>query len=147
VIALAILNGATAQASEFVRADCRDVVRSSTSLHFESHVHFDWYRRFWTGDCQNLGLACIPGSPNWNDIVTQVLEKTEPGERAAILARVCQMGQTVGFEWARPKPVRRLDTVDLFSFGQIIRKAHRPAEGLDTIEIRVRKALNASQGS
>lgn len=132
----------SAQAQEFVRPDCLSVVRPSAGLTFENPEHRNWYRRFWTGDCRDLPkLRCMPGSPNWNDVVSKLVKKGQPAQAASVTASACRLGQTMGYEWARPKPVRRIDTDDLKSYLAALDSAPDVTTGLTRVDGRVKAAL------
>lgn len=142
-LALAVaLAAASAQAQEFVRPDCRGLVQPSAGLAFETAEHRNWYRRFWTGDCHGLpALRCVPGSPNWNDTVARLVKKGRPDQAAAITAQACRLGQVIGHEWSRPKPVRRIDIHDLKTYFAAVDSAPDVAGGLARVEARVKAAL------
>ena len=121
--ALAWAGAESAAAQSFVRADCRAAAGAGAPTRFDSPEHLRWYQRFWTGSCEGLPWTCWPGAPNWNDIVGQVVAKAPPALRPAALAATCRLGFTVGFEWSRDKKVRRIDTADLFRFGDQLNHA------------------------
>jgi hypothetical protein len=129
--AIMVLSG-PAQAQDYVRLDCQSLT-APAKLHFDSPEHARWYRRFWTGDCDHLGL-CMPGSPNWNDIVGKLLAKGGPSEQAALLPKACRLGQLIGLEWSREHDVRRIDTNDLRSFKSLLEAAGDPLRGLGQVE-------------
>jgi hypothetical protein len=131
-----------AQAQEFVRADCRGVVQASTQVKFDSPQHANWYRRFWTGSCKDLPkLQCMPGSPNWNDVITRLTKKGRVDQAPAITTAACRMGQLIGHEWAREKAVRRIDTADLKTFLATLDTSPDVPTGLQRVETRVKTAL------
>jgi hypothetical protein len=136
------LAAASAQAQEFIRADCRNFVTPSASLAFDGAEHRKWYRRFWTGSCHNLPvLRCVPGSPNWNDTVAQLVSRGRADQAAAITAQACPLGQAIGHEWARDKAVRRIDTNDLRSYFADLDRAPDVVTGMTRVDRRVRAAL------
>ena len=129
-------------AQEYVRPDCLGVVQASAGLKFESVEHAHWYRRFWTGSCRNLpALRCMPGSPNWNDVVGELVKKARPDQTGQITATACRMGQAIGHEWSRAKPVRRIDTNDLKAFMTTLDQAPDVPTGLSRVDLRVKTAL------
>lgn len=133
---------ASAQAQEFVRPDCRAFVQPSASLAFDTPEHRNWYRRFWTGDCHSLpALRCMPGAPNWNDTVTKLVKKGRPDQAAAVTAHACRLGQAIGHEWARDKPVRRINTNDLRAYFAALDSAPDVTTGMARVDLRVKTAL------
>ncbi len=138
VAAVALLTAApVARASEFVRLDCRAVVKPTDALRFDTDEHLRWYKRFWTGACDNLTF-CFPGSPNWNDLVGKLLIKGGPSEQPVLLPKVCRLGQLIGLEWAKDKDVQKITTKDLKQFNAMLEAAGDPLKGVDTVEARAR---------
>jgi hypothetical protein len=134
----------SAQAQEFVRQDCARLAPPSASLSFDSPEHRLWYRRFWTGDCKDLPiLACVPGNPNWNDVITQLLKKGRPDQGPAIRASACRLGEVVGHEWSRAKAVRRINTEDLRSYIAILQATSDVPTGLGRLETRMKTDMAA----
>jgi hypothetical protein len=80
-----LLVASSAQAQSYVRADCQGLVGVAPNR-FDTPEHERWYKRFWTGTCDHLSF-CIPGAPNWNDVVGKLLVKGGPSERAGALAQ------------------------------------------------------------
>jgi hypothetical protein len=128
-----------AQAQDYVRADCRGQL-APTVLRFDSPEHVRWYKRFWTGDCDHLPF-CIPGSPNWNDIVGKLMVRGGPAEQAALLPKACRLGQLIGQEWSRDKKVRRIDTGDLRTFKGTLEKSGDALRGVEQVEVSTRAKL------
>lgn len=137
---LAGLLAAPASAQEFVRGDCLNVVSPTRALRFENDIHARWYKRFWTGTCQDLNL-CFPGSPNWNEIVTKLVVKGGPSQKAMLLPKACKLGQLIGMEWARDRRIKRISTQDLKRFSIILDDAGDPMRGLDAVEARARALI------
>ncbi|KRA57837.1 hypothetical protein ASD79_16115 [Caulobacter sp. Root655] len=137
--ALAFGFSSAAQAQDYVRADCRGQV-APTVLRFDSPEHVRWYKRFWTGDCDHLPF-CIPGSPNWNDIVGKLVIRGGPAEQAALLPKACRLGQLIGLEWSRDKKVRRIDTGDLRTFKGMLEKSGDALRGVEQVEVSTRAKL------
>ena len=138
VAAVTVLASApVAQAGEFVRFDCRAVVKPTDGLRFDTDEHLRWYKRFWTGACDHLPL-CFPGSPNWNDIVGKLLVKGGPAEQPALLPKACRLGQLIGLEWAKDKGVQKISTKDLRQFNQILEAAGDPLKGVEAVEAKAR---------
>ncbi len=138
VFALALLAANVANADEFVRADCRNVVAPSASLKYDTPEHALWYRRFWTGSCQHLPLLCLPGSPNWNDVVGKLLAKGGPAEQPALLPKACRLGQLIGLEWSRDKKVKHITTNDLRIFDNMLNASGDALRGVDQVDAKAR---------
>jgi hypothetical protein len=138
-VAAISLTGAV-QAQTFVRPDCRDAL-SALAINFDTPEHQRWYKRFWTGDCETLSF-CISGSPNWNDVVSKLLARGGPAERAALLPKACRLGRVIGLEWSRERNVRRIDTGDLREFNKILDKSGDALRGVDEVDALVQQKLN-----
>jgi hypothetical protein len=141
LLAASLLAAESAQAQSYVRADCQSLV-SAAPDRYDTPEHERWYRRFWTGTCDHLPL-CIPGSPNWNDVVGKLQIKGGPAERGAVLPKACRLGQLIGLEWSREKAIRRIDTTDLRTFNKMLESANDTLKGLDKVEIAARTKLGA----
>ena len=128
-----------AQAQDYVRPDCRGLLGASAQR-FETPEHVRWYKRFWTGECDHLPM-CMPGSPNWNDIVGKLLVRGGPAEQATLLPKACRLGQTIGLEWSRHKKVRRIDTGDLRVFKGQLEASGDALRGVEQVETSVRSKL------
>ncbi len=139
MLAAAVVLGAAsaAQAGDFVRADCRLVVRPTEAIRFDTDEHLRWYKRFWTGTCDHLSF-CFSGSPNWNDIVGKLLAKGGPAEQPVLLPKACRLGQLIGLEWAKDKQVQKISTKDLRRFNAMLEAAGDPLKGVEAVEARAR---------
>jgi hypothetical protein len=100
--------------------------RSASPARASTRPSTRWYKRFWTGDCDHLNM-CLPGAPNWNDIVGKLLVKGGPTERAVLLPKACRLGQLIGLEWSRDKKIRKIDTGDLHVQGPAGSLRRRPS--------------------
>ncbi len=139
VIAAVTMLGAAqaAQAGEFVRPDCRTVVKPTDAVRFDTDEHLRWYKRFWTGTCDDLPF-CFSGSPNWNDIVGKLLAKGGPAEQPVLLPKACRLGQLIGLEWAKDKGVQKISTKDLKRFNAMLDAAGDPLKGVEAVEAKAR---------
>jgi hypothetical protein len=126
-----------AQAGEFVRADCRALVRPTDAIRFDTDEHLRWYKRFWTGTCDHLSF-CFSGSPNWNDIVGKLLAKGGPTEQPNLLPKACRLGQLIGLEWAKDKDIQKISTKDLKVFNSMLEAAGDPLKGVEAVEAKAR---------
>jgi hypothetical protein len=141
VAALAtLLIAGEAGAQEFVRHDCRTTVQATSKLQFENDLHARWYKRFWTGSCQDLSL-CMAGSPNWNDIVGKLLSKGGPSEQPVLLPKACRLGQLIGMEWSRDRRIKRIKTGDLKVFNTMLEASGDPLRGVDQVERKARTLI------
>ncbi|WP_419317562.1 hypothetical protein ACN2C7_13910 [Caulobacter sp. ErkDOM-E] len=141
VAALAMLLVAgEAGAQEFVRHDCRTTVQATGRLQFENDLHARWYKRFWTGACQDLSL-CLPGSPNWNDVVDKLLTRGGPSQQPVLLPKACRLGQLIGMEWARDRRIKRIKTGDLKVFNTMLEASGDPLRGVDQVERKARTLI------
>jgi len=138
-LAAGLLVASSVQAQSYVRADCQALIGVSPNR-YDSSEHARWYQRFWTGTCDHLAF-CIPGSPNWNDIVGKLLVKGGPSERVALLPKACRLGQLIGLEWSRDKSIRKIDTHDLRIFNSTLEATNDTLKGLDKVEQAARVKL------
>lgn len=133
-----LLVAGNAQAQSYVRPDCQGVTVSPAR--YDSPEHERWYRRFWTGTCDHLAL-CVPGGPNWNEIVGKLLVKGGPAERPALLPKACRLGQTIGLEWSRERAIRRITTADLKVFSTMLEATGDTLQGVDRVDAAARAKL------
>ena len=125
------------QAGEFVRFDCRAMIKPTDAVRFDTDEHLRWYKRFWTGTCDHLPF-CFSGSPNWNDIVGKLLVKGGASEQPTLLPQACRLGQLIGLEWAKDKGVQKISTKDLRQFNAMLEAAGDPLKGVEAVETRAR---------
>ena len=137
--AMVLAVAGAAQAQDYVRADCRNLVAPAT-LRFDTPEHVRWYKRFWTGDCDHLSF-CFPGSPNWNDIVGKLVVRGGPSEQAILLPKACRLGQLIGLEWSRDKKVRHIDTGDLHTFKSMLEASGDALVGVEKVDTAARAKL------
>ncbi len=106
--------------SGFDARGCPTVFDREAELVFEHDKHRSWYRRFWTGRCDGLSIfdRCLPGSPFWEGVVGDTLQRTSEGDRPRLRYRLWTLGRVVGHEWARDNDVRRIDTDDVRRWGE-----------------------------
>ena len=105
---------------------------------FEDHLQSLWYRRFWTGECNDLpALGCRSGRPYWNEVVQTLAARAPADQRAQVSARACRLGRRIGFEWTRPKTERRIDTKDLQALDAKLDQAPDVLAGLAAVEASV----------
>lgn len=139
--ALAVCTG-SAKAETVVRPDCRPFVSATNAVRFETDLQRRWYTRFWTGACDRLPM-CMPGSPNWNDVVGKLAARTPGAQRAALQPRICRLGQLIGLEWARDKKVQKISTRDLRAFNRTLDAAPDVAKGVEDVETKARSMIAA----
>jgi len=120
-----------AQAQVFVTPLCATYV-SPTTLRFDTAEHARWYKRFWTGECDHL-FGCMPGRPNWNEVVAQLAARADLAERPALPPKACTLGQRIGLDWSREHDVRRISTADLRRYYDVLKRDGDPLRGLDAV--------------
>lgn len=140
VLAGVLLVAGSAEAQSYVRPDCQGVV--PTPARYDTPEHERWYKRFWTGTCDHLTL-CVPGGPNWNEIVGKLLTKGGPAERPALLPKACRLGQMIGLEWSRERNVRKITTADLKVFSTMLEATGDTLRGVDRVDAAARAKLGA----
>ena len=136
--AAVLLVGPAARAQPYVRPDCQPLIAADTLG--ETSLTARWYRRFWTGDCGDL-RGCLKGSPNWNDIVGELVARSPAADRRKVLEKACRLGPLIGLEWTRPSRVRRIDTRDLRGFNATLERARDVMQGLDAVEAQARAKI------
>lgn len=139
VVAAALSVAGATQAQDYVRPACRPAL-AGIALRFDSPEQVRWYKRFWTGECRLL-VPCVPGWPNWNDIVDRLEVRSPPAEQAAVLVKACRVGELIGLEWSRERRVRRLDTEDLRSLSVTLQSSSDPLRGLERVEVAARTKM------
>ena len=102
-------------AQEAIRADCLASVASISKLKFVHEKHKLWYDRFWNGKCTGLSWnpftdGCTESKPGWNAVVSKVLEPAPAARKTELLAKVCSLGELVGYEWAKDNDKRCVDS-------------------------------------
>jgi len=142
VLAVVALLGVApvARAGEFVRSDCRAIVKPTDTIRFDTDEHLRWYKRFWTGTCDHLPF-CFSGSPNWNDIVGKLLAKGGQVEQPTLLPKACRLGQLIGLEWAKAKDIQKISTKDLKAFNNTLEAAGDPLKGVEAVDAKARAML------
>lgn len=140
LIMASLLLPAGAQAQSFVRGDCQGLVGVSPGR-YDTTVHELWYKRFWTGGCDAKIPRCIPGQPNWNNMVTTLLNRGPAAQRPAVLAKACRVGQLIGVEWSRSKTIRKIDLNDLRAFNHTLEHEDDVLKGLDKVDQAARAKL------
>ena len=134
-----LLIAGNAQAQSYVRPDCQGAVAPAAN-HYDTAEHERWYRRFWTGTCDHLTF-CVPGGPNWNEIVGKLLTKGGVAERGALLPKACRLGQMIGLEWSRERNVRKITTADLKVFSTMLEATGDTLKGVDRVDAAARSKL------
>lgn len=140
LLMIGLLGPAGAQAQSFVRADCQGHL-ALPAPRYDTAVHELWYKRFWTGGCDAKIPRCIPGQPNWNNMVTTLLNRAPAAQRPVVLTKACRVGQLIGLEWSRGKTIRKIDLNDLRRFNHQLQNAGDSLRGLDRVEQAARAKL------
>jgi hypothetical protein len=133
-----LLAGPPAHAQTYVRPDCRPLIAADPLD--ETSLTARWYRRFWTGDCGDLH-GCLGGSPNWNQIVGQLVARSPAPDRPKVLAKACRLGPLIGLEWTKPGRIRRIDTHDLRGFKSALDRSRDVLQGLAAVEAQARAKI------
>jgi hypothetical protein len=139
-LTVGLLFGADAQAQSFVRGDCQGHL-ALVAPRYDAANHALWYKRFWTGGCDPQIPRCIPGQPNWNNMVTTLLNRGPAAQRPAVLAKACRVGELIGVEWSRSKTIRKIDLGDLRAFNHMLEHEDDVLKGLDKVDQAARAKL------
>lgn len=140
LIIASLLGPAGAHAQTFVRGDCQSHL-ALAPVRYDTANHELWYKRFWTGGCDAKIPRCIPGQPNWNHMVTTLLNRSPTAQRPEVLAKACRVGELIGVEWSRSKTIRKIDLNDLRRFNRELESAGDTLHGLDRLEKSARAKL------
>ena len=133
-LSIAGLSG-TAAAQSYIQPPCQ----AGAPPRFEDHLQSIWYRRFWTGQCNDLpALGCRSGKPYWNDVVHTLVARAPSDKRQEVAARACRLGEQIGFEWTRPKTERRIDTKALQALAAKLDQAPDVLAGISAVETSVK---------
>jgi hypothetical protein len=146
--ALAAVAPAGAGAQEAIRRDCLASVAPVSRLTFAHNEHRLWYQRFWTGKCDGLsmlpppfGNGCTESAPGWNQVVTEILGQGPSNRSTELLAKICGLGELIGYEWAKDNDKRCIHTTGTNSLGSlmpILRENGEVFGRLDRIEAKAR---------
>jgi hypothetical protein len=139
LLTASVMIAGNAQAQSYVRSDCQALAPASANR-YDTPEHERWYKRFWTGECDHLTL-CVPGAPNWNDVVGKLMVKGGASERLALLPKACRLGQLIGLEWSRERAVRKISTADLKIFSGMLEKTPDTLDGVIKVEAAARAKL------
>lgn len=121
--AMASLLSASAVRADPIRGDCLSVIRGANARSYDNKEHRLWYRRFWTGQCSGLPIwRCLSGDPKWNTEITGLLRRAPVGRKKELLASLCRLGQTIGYEWAKDNAIRCIHTRDAKKWGAMLRR-------------------------
>lgn len=86
---------------------------------------------------------CLPGSPNWNDVVAKLSARAPAAQRSALLPRSCRLGQLIGLEWSKDKKVQKISTRDLRAFNRTLDAAGDVSLAVDQVEAKARTMIGA----
>lgn len=77
---------------------------------FQPGAHEAWYRRFWTGKCDGLGLLdfCSESEGSWPAQIEKLLARAAPADHAAMRAELWALGRMIGYEWAKDNNARAI---------------------------------------
>jgi hypothetical protein len=131
----------SANAQEPMRKDCLDLVTSVSRLAFDHDEHRLWYRRFWTGRCDGLsklpppfGHGCSESSPGWNEVVGQIVGQGPPERAPELAAKICKLGELIGYEWAKDNDKRCIHTTGANSLSSLMPMLQEKGEVFGRLE-------------
>ena len=76
----------------------------------------EWYKKF------HEGTFLVQG---WKSRMKEILEGLSPEDKGEMRVMLENLGIRIGMEWARENEIRRIDTPQLQSWGQALRKARQ----------------------
>jgi hypothetical protein len=88
----------------------------------------EWYGKFYEGTFLVQG---------WKSRMKEILQGLSPEDKGEMREMLENLGKKIGMEWARENEVRRIDTPQLQSWGQALRKARQ--KGPEALTSRIRK--------
>jgi|GEM_PF-702292 len=151
--ALAVMGSSGAGAQEPMRKECAGAVTPVARLAFAHDEHRLWYRRFWTGKCDGLstlpppfGNGCTESAPGWNQVVGNILSEAPPNRAGELAAKICRLGELIGYEWAKDNDKRCIHTTganSLSSLMPILKEKDEVFARLDRFEAKA-KAMCAA---
>lgn len=161
-VALAAASGAAQACPGFGPIACpgeipgaRDADANGCPMDFDPYVsavyddakHGAWYRRFWTGRCDDLGLFdfCVSDEGGWPLLIERTLPRVAAAERPAVRAEMWGLGRLIGHEWARANDVRAISTDDLQRWQGVLEGAADPWAGIETICTEAQAKLAAER--
>jgi len=97
-----------------------------------------WFKTFQDGNFLSDG---------WQEISAEILAKTPPEQRSAQKVALDNLGLKIGMEWCRPNSVRKVDSLMLMAWGDILRATARKnpqqlAKAIAYIDQKVDAALD-----
>ncbi len=88
----------------------------------------EWYKKFYEG------TFLIKG---WKDRMNEILKGLSPEDREEMADLLESLGKKIGMEWARENHVRKINTVQLQSWGNDLQSAKR--KGAKALAGRIHK--------
>ena len=88
----------------------------------------EWYRKF------NEGTFLVKG---WKARMKELLDNLPDQDKASMGVLLTELGEKIGWEWAKDNRVRRVDTSMLQQWGENLQAAHR--RGSDALAQEIRK--------
>jgi hypothetical protein len=88
----------------------------------------EWYRKF------NEGTFLVKG---WKARMNELLDNLPEQEKTSMGVMLAELGEKIGWEWAKDNRVRRVDTSMLQQWGENLQAANR--RGRDALAKEIRK--------
>lgn len=106
---------------------------------YDHDAHRLWYRRYWTGNCEDVPGFCLPGDPSWFNVVDELEQTVPEAERGVLRNRLWAFGRTVGHEWASDPDLndKQIVTRDLRRWGNQLENAEDLLATITEIEEEV----------
>jgi hypothetical protein len=87
----------------------------------------EWFRKF------NNGTLLVKG---WKARMNELLRDIPDQDKASMVTLLADLGEKIGWEWAKDNQVRRVDTSMLQEWGENLKAAKRRGSDALTQEIR-----------
>ncbi len=84
---------------------CPDTFDPYVNLTYNHEPHELWYRRFWTGSCENVPGFCLRGDPAWLDVTDEIAAQFPADEQGRVRNRLWAMGRAVGYDWSSDEDI------------------------------------------
>ena len=120
----------------------------NAGLVFDHQKHRAWYRRFWTGSCEGLGLFdfCVEDEGGWPVIVEDTVARLPAHDRRRARAEMWGIGRLIGFEWAKDNNIRAIHTPDIQRWSTLLGETRDAWGALRQICFEARNALGVDTG-
>lgn len=114
---------------------CPTQIDPYVGLQFKNPGHRAWFKRFWYGSCEDVKFPqiCFPGSPYWEDAITQAMARVPEVEQGYLRNRMWALGRAGGLNWADTEPVKKITLDYVRQWGNTLLASETPDALLATV--------------